>query len=103
MDYSGQPVAALLRGPLLHTPQGIAVLVFSAIYLLLAALFAFADLSPPPGWRAASIISLCLFWPILLFLLFVKHGEPSFAPSWGGAAWLACCALAPVVFTLWRT
>ena len=69
MDYRGQPVTALLRGPLLHTPQGIAVLAFSALYLLLAALYAFADLAPRPGWRAASIIGLCLAWPIILFLL----------------------------------
>jgi hypothetical protein len=103
VDYTRQPIGALFRGPLLHTPQGLAVLTFSVIYLLLAALFGLADVPAPQGWRLANIVGICLSWPIVLFLMFLKYSQPSFAPSWSGALWLTICALAPVAITLWRS
>ena len=102
-DYSNQPVRALLCGPLLHTPQGLAVIAFSAVYILFAALFAFTALAPPPGWRSSgNAIALCLSWPFVLLLVFMSRSQTAFSASWGETAWIGTCALAPVLFTLWH-
>ena len=39
VDFSNQPLGNLLRGPLLHTPQGQVVIVVAIGYLALALLF----------------------------------------------------------------
>ena len=101
-----QPVSSFFKGPLLHTPQGIVVLACSAAYLLSALAVGVFELQPPFGWSSARFLSLSLGWPVLLLVFFIKNGQPSFRPSWPGAAWLAMCAVLPfvfVVFGLWRT
>lgn len=103
MDYMNQPVTAVLSGPLLRTPQGAVVLVFSALYLLGALLFGAFDVVPPFSIRTQSVVGICVAWPLILFLLFVKEGAPSFEPSLGSAAWLAFLAVYPMGYLIWRT
>jgi hypothetical protein len=43
------------------------------------------------GWA----LGLCVAWPFIVFLVFIKIGLPSFAPSWTKAAFLTVCAAAP--------
>jgi hypothetical protein len=103
VDYSKQSVAAVIRGPLVHTPQGLVVILAGVVYFGLALVFGATGITPPADQSTGSAVFFCLFWPFVLFLLFVKHGVPSFNPSWGNAAFLALCALMPVGFVIWGT
>jgi hypothetical protein len=103
VDYSRQSVAALFRGPLVSTPQGWVVVASAVAYAALALAFAFFGLGPPLGKGVAAAVTLCLLWPFVVFLLFVKHGLPSFAPSWSNAVFIAVCAAAPVLYFVWRS
>jgi hypothetical protein len=98
MDYSRQSVGKLFRGPLLHTPQGVVLLISIAVYLSGAALFFFFDISPPFGWTAGKASGVFIAWPILLFALFIKQNMPEFVPSWPKAIWQSFYAVAPFVF-----
>jgi hypothetical protein len=102
MNIVTPSVGAFIRGPLVHTQQGIVVLVFSALYLVAAFLFAFADVAPPSPWRQANAVGLSLVWPFILVLLFVRSGYPDFSPSWRSALWLTACAITPGALTIWR-
>ncbi len=98
MDYSRQPIGRLFRGPLLHTPQGIVLLISIAIYLLGAALFAFFDVPTPFDWSVDKSVTVFIVWPFMLFMLFIKQNLPEFLPSRSGAIWQAFYAIAPFVF-----
>ena len=98
MDYTRQSISKLLRGPMLHTPQGIALLMSIAVYLCCAILFAFFDVTPPFGWSTDKSIAVFIAWPILLFMLFIKQNLPVFAPSWPKTIWQTFYAIAPFVF-----
>lgn len=100
MTYANQPVAKLLRGPLLRTPQGWLVLAGLAGYWLLALLFGIGALIPPLGKDLGSAVVVCLAWPLITFLYFVKNGLPDFEASWGRAAMVGACVLAPVAYVL---
>ena len=102
MNNAGLSVGAFIRGPLVHTPQGIVVLAFSVLYFVIAAMLAFGFIAPPSPWLPANLLGLCLTWPFILVLLFIRSDFPVFSPSWGSAAWLGVCAVAPGAFTLWR-
>ena len=102
MDYGALPVTALIRGPLLHTPQGLVVLAASALYLIAATLIAVGLLPAPFRWPTWSTVGLFVFWPFVMFLLFVKWNQPDFRASWPAAVWLLLCALAPIVFGVWH-
>ena len=103
MDYMSQPVSAVLRGPLLRTPQGRVALIFSVVYLFGALLFGIFDIAPPLALRTQNAVGICLSWPFIVFLIFVKEGAPSFAPSLARAAWLAFLAAFPLIYLMWRT
>lgn len=83
---------------MLHTPQGWVVLVSIGIYLILALLFWFGVIGLPLGKNLESILVVCLFWPFITFLLFVKHNISDFSPSWSRASFVAICAFAPVAY-----
>lgn len=100
MDYARLPVTALLRGPLLHTPQGWVVLAYFAGYAAAAAGVWLLQLPVPIGKTPGVFFTLCLTWPFIVFLMFVRHSSPTFASSWGTAAWLALCGALPALFRL---
>jgi hypothetical protein len=102
MDYTRQPVAALLRGPLLRTPQGNVVLLFTACYLIAAVLVGLFGFAPWAGWTSGKFVAVCLAWPLILFLYFVRDNQPSFLPSWSSATWLSLCGAAPPLYMLFR-
>lgn len=97
----GPSVSAFVRGPLVHTPQGLVVVLFSAAYLACAAAVA-AGVEPPLGWRPFKVIGFGLFWPLVLFIQLVRMGFPSYHPSWRTTAWLGVWGIAPLAFALWR-
>ncbi len=98
VDFTNQPVTALLRGPLLSTPQGLVVIASCVCYSTLALAYGVFGLLPPFGKSTGSVVVICLSWPFIVFLLFIKEGMPSFAPSRGKAAFLAVCAAAPALY-----
>ena len=100
MDYLRQPVGALIRGPLLRTPQGLVVLLFTTVYLVAAALCEFWGIVPWAGWSPERFTTLCLGWPVILFVFFVRDNQPCFLPSWSNSAWLCLCGAAPLAFVL---
>lgn len=102
MSYSDQPIGALLKGPLLTTPQGHVVLISFLSYLVLVAFFAVGLLAPPLGKSIGSVVVTCLAWPFIVFLMFVKHGLPSFRPSSSGTLFLAAAALMPIAYVIWK-
>ena len=72
----------------------------SAFYLIAGvALLAFG-LEPPFGLRLHNAAGLCFFAPIILFLSFVKVGQPGFVPSWKNAAWLTLIGSMPIIIPL---
>lgn len=103
MDYSSAHVSALLRGPLLSTPQGWVVLTSFVGYYALAGLFALALIPAPLGKAIDTAVILCLFWPFIVFLCFVKEGAPSFKPSLWQTLFVASAALAPVIYVAYRS
>ncbi|WP_157275017.1 hypothetical protein [Dechloromonas agitata] len=103
MDYTHQPVIALLRGPLVYTPQGLVVLASAVVYFAIAAAYLVFGITPPLGKDIEVVVALCLFWPFIVFLFFIKNGMPSFAPSRRGALFLSVVAGMPVLHVLWRT
>ena len=102
MDYTNQPVCNLLRGPLLNTPQGLVVCAAAIGYLLFALLVVLGIATPPLKLGVSGVVIGAVGYPFVLFLLFVKNGLPSFAPSLWGSMFLVICALIPVGFVLWR-
>jgi hypothetical protein len=103
MDYTNQSVKLLFYGPILHTPQGFVVLFFSVAYLFCAALVGLLGATPPFGWQEGKTVALCIAWPLVLFMYFVKDNQPSFKASLPAAGWLAFYGVAPVLFLLWHT
>lgn len=101
MDYTNQSVSALIRGPLVGTPQGWVVVASAIAYAALALAFFVFGLTPPMGKSVGGAVVTCASWPGVTFLLFVKHGLPSFAPSWRGALFLAVGAAAPALYVAW--
>jgi hypothetical protein len=102
-DYSNQSIAALLRGPLISTPQGWVVVASVIFYAVLALALTVFGFSPPLGKSLGWALGLCAAWPFIVFLVFIKIGLPSFAPSWTRAAFLTVCASAPLLGAAWRT
>jgi hypothetical protein len=101
-DYSSQSIASLLRGPLISTPQGWVVVASAVLYAVLALALTVFGLSPPLGKSLGWALGLCIAWPFIVFLMFIKIGLPSFAPSWNRAAFLTVCAAAPMLGAAWR-
>ena len=102
MSYDRRPVMDLLRGPLLHSPQGWVVLASAVLYALLALAGALLGVSPLFAKSPGAFFSICAFWPFITFLFYVRCGSPTFSPSVSQAAHVAVAALAPVAYVLWR-
>ena len=98
MSYANQPIGALLRGPLLHTPQGYVVLASIVIYAALAVAIAAFDLAVPVVSAGGNALGLCIAWPFVTFLFFVRLGAPSFEASRWQALWLSVAAFMPLIY-----
>ncbi|MDQ8022922.1 MAG: hypothetical protein REI94_13875 [Moraxellaceae bacterium] len=103
MDYFHSPVSRLLKGPLLHTPQGMVVLATGAVGLAGAIAWGLFELGPALGKSAGQLTVMCLGWPIIIFLLFVKNGAPGFHPSWRQTMYLLVGALGLPVYLWWHS
>ena len=64
------------------------------VYAALVLAFGVFGLPPLMGKSVVGAVVICASWPGVMFLLYVKHGLPSFAPSWRGALFLAVAAAA---------
>jgi len=102
MSYSKRPVSELLRGPLLHTPQGRVVLASALLYAGFAGLGLIFGVSPLLSKSASAFFLLCAAWPFITFLHFVRGSGPYFAPSIARALDLAFTALIPVGIFAWQ-
>ena len=100
MRYFDRSLTDLFRGPILHTPQGLTLLVTSSAYWLYAICIVFLDIATPFNWSAEFAIILFMAWPLILFLFFVKESAPSFLPSWKKAIWIFVYASLPFVFSI---
>ena len=100
MSYDQRPVSDLLRGPLLHTPQGWIVLASAFVCLVLALLYWGGVLDLPRAKTLDMVLTCCIFWPFITFLQFLKYNAPDFSPSWGNALLAAILAFAPIAYVL---
>lgn len=101
MDYGRLPVTDLLRGPLLHTPQGVAVVFCAIAYLSAAGVVWLFELPPPIGRTLEVFFMLCVSWPFIVFLMFIRHSTPDFRSSWATAVWVAFYGALPAVFRIY--
>lgn len=96
LGWYGEPLSALFRGPILHTPEGLIMLLGSLASLLFALLSFFA-----PSWIGLasdrSTINATMFglWPILLFVFYIRYCAPSFEPSLFSSLLVLCTAGLP--------
>lgn len=96
MDYLRLPVSELIRGPLVSTPQGVACIIFSLVAVTAGVLYCLL----PEELASSKVLSfgLSLFlWPVLLFVLFVKHSSKDFRSSWGATGNVSLFGLLPYV------
>jgi hypothetical protein len=101
VDYFGRPLGELLRGPVLHTPQGIVLVGASVCYVLLGlALLAFGDALGALGKKQLWLG--CFVMPLLLFLFFVRNNAPGFEPSVKNAIWGVVLAGFPLAYVWLR-
>lgn len=100
LGWYGEPLSALFRGPILHTPEGLIMLLGSLASLLFALLSFFA-----PSWvgltSSRSAINATMFgmWPILLFVFYIRFCAPRrFQPSVFSSLLVLCTAGIPFYF-----
>lgn len=101
VDYARLPVSDLVRGPLLHTPQGIAVVICALAYLNAACIVWLFQLPPPIGKTLEVFFLLCVGWPFIVFLMFIRHSPSDFRSSWATAAWIVFYGALPAVFRVY--
>jgi hypothetical protein len=93
LGWYGEPLGALVRGPVLHTLEGLVFVCGSAISLLYAVLASSAPSMVALNPARASINStLFCLWPILLFVVYVKFCGPHFRQSLYSSLVLLCAA-----------
>ncbi len=100
MSYANRSITSLLRGPLLHTPQGLVVLVVLAVHLALLPFVHTGSISLL-GKSSTTGMVICLSWPLITCLYFIREGvstTPEFKPSVPRALWILLIGMAP---TLW--
>jgi len=102
MDYMNQSVSSLLRGPLIHTAQGRMWIGATVGYLCLAALLWIGVFSSVPQQQVNGLAWGCVMYPVILFLMFVKHSAPAFGSSWGTALYLMVLSMLPLAWYAWR-
>jgi|ERR1017187_1172433 hypothetical protein len=103
MDYTATSLLALFKGPICNTPQGRVLIIQSLLYLV-GAVFAFVFADAAPLWlKPTSFAGLCLFMPLLLFLIYVKDNQPEFEASLTKAVWGVIWGVLPIGLWLWRT
>jgi hypothetical protein len=102
MGYDRRPVMDLLRGPLLHTPQGWVVLASGILYGLVALAGAYLGVSLSIAQSPGAFFAICVSWPLITFLFYVRSSSPHFKASVSQAVRVAVAALAPVGYVLWR-
>ena len=79
LGWYGASFSAFVRGPLLHTWEGLIVLVGSGLSLLFAVLGWFA-----PAWlhlhpaKSSGQVAMFAMWPVLLLVYFVYFCAPHF-------------------------
>jgi len=81
MDYAHLPVSAVLRGPLLHTPQGILCVIFCVLEFVtgIAYFLVPAEIAAWPLFRGGPAL---LIWPVALFGGFCRVSyHDDFKPS----------------------
>lgn len=98
MDYGKLPVTELLRGPLLHTPQGLVVVICAIAYLSSAGIVWLFQLPPPIGKTREIFFIVCISWPFIVFLMFVRDSTADFRSSWATATWVAIYGSLPIIF-----
>ncbi len=96
LGWYGEPLSALFRGPILHTPEGLIMLVGSLTSVLFAFLSFFL-----PSWIGLSSnrseINATVFgiWPIVLFVFYIKFCAPDFKPRVYSSLLVLCSAGLP--------
>lgn len=82
LGWAGESLSSFILGPVLHSPEGIIVIVGSVLSLLFAFLAwltpSFIALNPV---RSDINATLFVLWPILLFVFYVKICSPHFKSS----------------------
>ena len=96
LGWYGQSVWALVRGPIAHTPQGLLLLIASAVYAavgvtLLLLADTFATLATVKKYWSG-----CVLMPVLLFVLYVKINGPDFGPSAVNTMWGLLFVVTPI-------
>lgn len=93
LGWYGEPLSALFRGPILHTPEGPIMLLGSLASVLFALLSFFV-----PSWVGLtsdrSSINATTFgmWPAFLFVIYMRVCAPRFQPSVYTTLLLICVA-----------
>jgi hypothetical protein len=82
VGYNRLPVSDLVRGPLLHTPQGIAVVICVLANLNAACIVWLFQLPLPNGRTREVFFVLSLGWSFIVFLVFICHSPSNFRSSW---------------------
>jgi hypothetical protein len=97
MDYTRESVLHLLRGPLVHTPQGLACVAFGFLAVLVGAISFFV---PPhvaawPLFRAGPALFV---WPFGLFCGFCYLSyRDNFKSSYVSAVLISIAGLVPLI------
>ncbi|MFM9915587.1 MAG: hypothetical protein ACKVOX_07255 [Rhizobacter sp.] len=87
---------------MLHTPQGWVCIATALVYLLLAVAIHLFGAPVSIGRTATTTTVICLFWPLITFLVYVKQNLPAFEASWSQALYLAVAAVAPIGYSAWK-
>jgi hypothetical protein len=82
LGWAGEPLSALFRGPILHTPEGL-IMLFGSMASIVFALLSFFLPSLVGLATSRSAINATTFgmWPVLLFVAYVRLCAPHFQPS----------------------
>lgn len=93
LGWHGEPLSALFRGPILHTPEGLIMLLGSLASLLFASLSFFVpSLIDLTSSRSAINAAMFAMWPILLFVIYIRSCAPHFQPSVFSSLLILCTA-----------